>query len=206
MAARWKLTAKHYINVDDEDAIWEYKETIQAGPKMGRSKRVVHKVPVFYDPDDPSCHNYQGQGIIVTNARDEQFPWDIILQGPPSPDMEPLNEEARKITAAEQKKWVHPIESLQNNGEDLLLKLTRQLEAMFSSKGIPQGAVSVAGVSAEQFGALQEQVKLLVEQNAALQAQLSGLHQPEAEPLEDLDIDDAPAPPKAAAQPAGRRV
>lgn len=112
--ARWRLTGKHYIHIEGTE--WEYKETDQATGQQGRK---VFAVPRHLDPDNPRDCNYPGECIVATKAS-AQYPRDHIFSGPPTPDMEPLDEEAEAITEATRDSWVHPIESLPPNANAML--------------------------------------------------------------------------------------
>lgn len=102
--ARWRLTAAHYLKVPGTE--WEYKEVDMTS---GRQARKVFPVPLHLDPNNPSDCNYPGD-IIVKQGKGE--PRDIIFEGPPTPDMEPLDDEAEAISAKWREKWSHPIEDL----------------------------------------------------------------------------------------------
>lgn len=120
MSARWRLAAPHYLAV--EGTHWEYSEVDRV---TGRPKRTKFNVPLLLDPDNPSDWNIRegdsGQ-IVVTNKEDPAFPRDIVFQGDCTPDMVPLNDEAKKITASYAGKWAHPIESLSTTYADEMLK------------------------------------------------------------------------------------
>lgn len=111
--ARWRLTQPHYLNVPGVE--WEYKENDR---QTGRAKRTMFPVPMFLNPDDPADWNYRvgdvGE-IIVTNVSAPGNA-DITFIGDPTPDMTPLDDEARAISASFAAKWKHPIESLPENG------------------------------------------------------------------------------------------
>lgn len=127
--ARWRLRAKHYLNVEGVD--WEYKETMQ----NGKQKRMTLPVPMFLDPDDASEHTPMGSGeIVVALSGYAHQKNDLIFTGQPTPDMEPLDEEAEEISASYRDSWKHPIESLEGNyGEtianDLAAQLTKAIQA-----------------------------------------------------------------------------
>ncbi len=117
---RWRLTTAHYLNVpvlpDGTEVEWEHKEISRTS---GRAARKLYKVPAFLDPKDPADQNYPQDGdLIVAHAVEglRNHPRDIIFIGPPSPDMEPLNDEAQALTDAERPRWEHPIETLPVNG------------------------------------------------------------------------------------------
>lgn len=95
--ARFLLKDKHYLNVPGTQ--WEQTEFNQATKKQARHLYNVH---LFLDPEDSSMWNYQEQ-IIVSTKADPAYPRDIVFVGSPTPDMEPLDEEAnillRKVLA-----------------------------------------------------------------------------------------------------------
>lgn len=106
--ARWRLTAAHYLKVPGTE--WEQKETDQQTGKQGRK---VYPVPLYLDPNNAADCNYPGE-IIVSNKHSAAHPKDIVFSGPPTPDMEPIDDEAIKITEPLKRKWetTHPIEAL----------------------------------------------------------------------------------------------
>lgn len=162
--ARWRLTAAHYLNVPGTE--WEYKETDQ---NTGKQARRVFTVPALLNPNDPSDCNYPGE--IIVAWKDKGQGRDIIFIGEPTPDMEPLDDEASAVSNKLRPKWVHPVESLSGNGfsGDLIAMLEKQMT--LALKNQPTN-VSAAGVSQEDFAKLQAQVAALMAQNAALAEQL----------------------------------
>lgn len=105
--ARWKLMKAHYIRVGDpSDTQWEYVETTHTG-KKGRH---IFDVPRYLDPDAPGDKNDGDDVVVCLPGKGERK--DYVWPGPPTPDMEPLDEEAEKITAEMKQQWLHPIESL----------------------------------------------------------------------------------------------
>jgi len=164
--ARWRLTAKHYINATryGEPTQWVREETSR---DTGRVNRKTYEVPMYLDPDDPSDQNYPGE-VIVAHEKGAQRN-DIIFRGKPTPDMEPLDEEAEKITEATRPEWTNPIDSLPATGgnysEALLAMLTKQVDE--AAKNQPVSA------SMDEFKKLQQQVAALVESNSKLHAQLA---------------------------------
>lgn len=130
--ARWRLAAAHYLNTGDTK--WEYSEVDRT---TGRPKRTQFDVPRMLNPEDPGDWNYvyskDGFGkpdtgeIIVAQGTHE--PRDIVFIGEPTPDMVPLDDEAKAITAKYAHKWKHPIESLTGTYADEMMKdLSAQLE------------------------------------------------------------------------------
>lgn len=169
--ARWRLQQPHYLNVlvDGKPAEWEYKEVDRT---TGKSGRKVYPVPLLLDPREPGDYNYPGE-IIVAQGKNPN-PKDIIFFGPPTPDMEPLDDEAQALTDKEAPKWNHPIDDLPAGGGyagTLLSGLEKQLAALVANMPAqPAAPVSVAGVSTEDFAKLQEQVATLMARNAELEA------------------------------------
>jgi len=165
--ARWKLLSAHYLNVPGVE--WEYRETTREG-KQGRK---IFTVPQYLDPKDPADWNYPELGeIIVSDGKGKQQR-DIIFVGPPTPEMEPLDDDATKVTDLEKAKWVHPIESLDTTYSASLLKdLERQVADLQS--GQRAAPVVVKGIDPADFAKLQEQVAALMAQNAELQSQVAG--------------------------------
>lgn len=107
--ARWRLTASHYLNVPGTE--WEQKEIDRT---TGRQARKIYKVPRLLDPEEPSDLNYPGELIVAHEGKGAQ-PRDYIFIGPPTPDMEPLDDEAKAISANLAKTWKHPVDSLPGN-------------------------------------------------------------------------------------------
>jgi len=120
--ARFRLLASHYLVVTGTE--WEQKEIDQG---TGKEIRRRYKVPRLLHIDDPADWNYPhispatgkafGGDIIVATEDDPNFPRDIVFVGPPTPEMEPLDDEAREIVAQHRHLWVDPIESLPSNGQ-----------------------------------------------------------------------------------------
>lgn len=168
--ARWRLTAKHYLPVAGTE--YEYKETNR---DTGRQVRKVFEVPLYLDPDQPSDWTDRVNGEIIVSNGEGAERSDIIFQGNPTPDMEPLDDEAEAISAALRQKWEHPIESLPANGgmnENEKAFMENMMAAFAKASGEPT-AVSAKGVDNDRLVKLEEQLAALAEQNAKLQAQLA---------------------------------
>lgn len=117
-APRWSLRNAHYINVeqllDGTRIEWEHKETAR---ESGRTVRKLFPVPMLLDPKEPADCNYPGEVIVAHHAEGARNePRDYIFFGEPTPEMEPLNDEAQAISDALRPKWTHPIETLPMNG------------------------------------------------------------------------------------------
>lgn len=151
--ARFRLRAPHYLNVPG--TTWEYTEADQFNAK--KQKKTQFPVPMFLHPDDPNDQNYPGE-VIVATEESAQYPRDIVFVGPPTPDMEPIDEAAQALIQKYKKNWVHPIESLSGTyGDHLRVQLERELGA----------AKQEIGASMEQtLAAMQKQIESLTQQLA----------------------------------------
>src|SRR5580704_3501087 len=111
-APRWRLTNPHYLKVfalpDGTRCEWEHKETSR---ETGRSVRKLYPVPILLNPSDPADCNYPGE-IIVAHEGDHNLTQDIIFEGPPTQEMEPLNDAAQAISDSMRDRWLHPIDTL----------------------------------------------------------------------------------------------
>lgn len=132
--ARWRLAAPHYLNTGDTK--WEYSEVDRT---TGRPKRVQFDVPRLLNPEDPGDWNFvyskdgfgkADSGEIIV-AQGDHEPRDIIFIGDPTPDMVPLDDEAKAITDKHKSKWKHPIESLSGTYADAMVKdLADEMDAV----------------------------------------------------------------------------
>ena len=107
--ARWRLTKEHYINAHrvGRQTEWERVETDRI---TGEEARIRYKVPLYCEIDTIVC--YEGSEQRGDNGR----LGPIIFEGPPTPEMEPLDDEAKQFSESYAKQWVHPIESLPGQG------------------------------------------------------------------------------------------
>jgi hypothetical protein len=207
--ARWKVTAKHYLHAEQygQPTEWERQETNQ---DTGRMFRKSYRVPLLIDPDDRFCVN-KHEGICVVARKGTEKPGDIVFFGPPTPDMEPMDDEAQAETDSEKHKWVNPIDSLapeigQEFGKQLLEALNRQVDMAGQRQ-----AVSLRGTSDSDIEALKAMV---AQQQKMIEQLMSGAapksatapepaqdladldtRKDTAEPLVDIDPDALPAPP-----------
>ena len=160
---RWRLLQPHYLNVPGTE--WEYKEVDRTS---GKQARKVYEVPLLLNPNDPNDYNYPGEIIVCHEGKGQRQ--DIVFVGPPTPDMEPIDEEAKMLSASMEKGWVHPIESLPEQGgysQSLLTDFQRQL-----SEAMANAPVRNAAVSKDEFEELKKQMAELMAQNKALAEQL----------------------------------
>jgi hypothetical protein len=193
--ARWRVTAKHYLNAKQfgEDTTWVREETNR---DTGRAFRRTFMVPLLIDPEDPICIN-RNVGYCVVATEGSEMPGDIILLSPCTPDMEPLDEEARQITAQESKKWKDPINGLpihvgEDFGNQLLAMLTAQMNSVDAGK-----SVSLKGASNDEVTQLKT---MLAQQQEQINRLLAGaLVVPAGEPLPDINETPATPPVKVPA-------
>jgi hypothetical protein len=163
----------HYINVPGTE--WEYKESDR---ETNRSVRRVYQVPLYLDPKDAADFTDRSNGwVVVSHKFDKANPRDIVFVGPPTPNMEPIDDEAEQISQRyiDSGAWKHPIESLNMTYSQSILSEFEQKLASMLSGGIPVSPppnVSTESISKKQFDELQATVKQLMEQNAALQNRL----------------------------------
>jgi hypothetical protein len=168
--ARWMLKDAHYLSVPGIE--WEYKETDR---ETGRQARKVYEVPLYLNPTWTQDWNDPG-GIVVSNRFDAAHRRDIVFVGPPTPDMEPLDDEAIEISNKYRAEWKHPIESLNMTySESRLSEFERSIAEFMANKGVEQMKtmpnVSAKGIDPKKFEELQVQVAELMSVNAVLQAE-----------------------------------
>lgn len=104
--ARWKLMVAHYLNTPGEE--WEY---IENDRKTGRPIRHKFLVPRLMDPLDPTCWTNKWGGkndedgeIIVCHAGKGE-PNDLVFSGDPTPDMVPMDDEAKVLSKSFEELW-----------------------------------------------------------------------------------------------------
>ena len=162
-APRWRLNSKHYLRVaelpDGTRVEWEHKETSR---ETGRTVRKLYPVPILLDPDVPGDCNYPGE-IIVAHAVDGaiNLSQDLIFEGNPTPEMEPLNDAAQAITATMRDQWDHPIESLPANGGMTLAESAFMQRLMETFERAATPAATASGVTQAQYDELKAQVAAL---------------------------------------------
>lgn len=131
--ARWQLTEPHYLNTIDTK--WEFETKSRT---TGRSERKQFRVPTHLDPNIETDCNYQervgnnmvdAKIIVCWDGKGE--PKDIVFEGPPTPGMLPLDDEAKEISAKFD--WI-PTQGLDENSQfnsfaqTKLMEFTEQLK------------------------------------------------------------------------------
>lgn len=169
--ARWRLTQPHYMPVLGTE--WEYKETT----KEGRQHRRMFAVPLHLDPDNAADWNYKDIGIVVflEGSEGTKGPHDYIFVGQPTPDMEPLDDQAMAISKELEPTWRHPIETIEGPGysHNILTKLEEMLAAVMKNNPIPKADAVQA--PPDLLAQMQAQVEAVLKQNAELAARVNEL-------------------------------
>lgn len=165
--ARWKLLAGHYLDVPGTE--WEYKEQPLGAKGNARTSRKVLKVPLLLVPADPADWTHpELEAIIVAYDDGKQDQRDLIFTGKPTPDMQPLDEDAKAISASLSGEWSNPIEDVDSDKhytERLIESFQQSMAELATGQG---GAVSTGGVPPEAFQEMQKQVAELLTQNQSL--------------------------------------
>lgn len=153
--ARWRLRNAHYLNVVEyfgEKVEWEYSETSR---DTGRRARKLFPVPLMMDPNNAADFNYPGEIIVCKPGTG--LPNDIQFIGEPTPEMEPLDEEAEAISASLRSKWEHPIDSLAPNGQmspaesAFMANMMKAFAQTNSQSVLPEGSIAMTKADIEQL-------------------------------------------------------
>jgi hypothetical protein len=127
----------HYLNVEGEE--WEYKENDRT---TGREKRFRIPVPRLLDVNDPSCwtNKWGGQGNeegeVVVCHPGKGDPRDITFHGDPTPDMIPVDDEARAISATFEHRWSYKPETATSDHSQSLIDRFQVEMAEIKSKPV----------------------------------------------------------------------
>lgn len=165
--ARWRLMTPHYLNIIDPDSgeptEWVYAETDRT---TGKARRKVYHVPQLLDPKDPTQLNFGDDIVVCQEGKGE--PKDIIFFGEPTPDMEPMDEEAETISASLQAKWLHPIDTLPINGgmNEQEQKFMEQMMKAFGGAAAQQNT-SVSQAQYDELKRELEAMKALMQGNSS---------------------------------------
>lgn len=142
--ARWKLGSSHYLNTVQSEQ-WEYIEE-------GRIKGPLRKrfnVPRFLNILDPKCYtrvwgptnDLEGEIIVCLPGRGD--PSDIEFLGDPTPEMFPIDDEAKAISAKLEPHWKYKPDSEILFSQSLVESMQDQAAA---KQAAPQ-QVEVAGLA-----------------------------------------------------------
>lgn len=170
--ARWKLTASHYLKV--EGTFWEQVETDQL---TGQQLRKRYPVPLQLDIKDDKMWNDNivrnlrgevlGGDIVVAYADKEHGPRDYLFTGDPTPDMFPLDDEAREISETYETIW--------NARPDEDISYDKRLIEQLQTKMQPAEAQPV---KIEGLSEILQSMAAMMEQNQQLIATLSPKPEP----------------------------
>jgi hypothetical protein len=216
--ARWQLTEPHYLNT--RDTKWEFETKNRT---TGRSERKQFNVPTHLDPNIEQDWNYvdrlgnniiDGKIIVCWPGKGEGK--DIEFEGPPTPGMLPLDDEAKAESA--KYSW-KPTAGLDENSQfnsfaqQTLIQLTSQLKDVAEApKQQIEGLSDFMKTMTEMMKVQTETLALLA--GRKVEVELQPTEEEElARIAAELDlqpiIDDAPplpAPPKRPREAAGRRA
>jgi hypothetical protein len=175
---QWRLKSPHYLNVPGTH--WEQNETSR---ETGKANRVIHTVGLLLNPADPADCDRNGEIIVYTAIDGIRGPrYGHAFIGEPTPEMEPLNNEAEVISASLMKKWEHPFDTFQTSSEGefstrLLAGIEKALnQASANNLAETPGATVVPKV---EYDALKNQMAALQKQMADI---LAATTKPAAEP------------------------
>lgn len=157
--ARWSLRNPHYLNTPGNE--WMQEETDR---ETGRVNRKIFPVPRLLDPGNPRDQNRDGEVVVCYEGKG--LPQDIVFLGEPTPEMEPLDDEAKQISEGLRAKWEHPIDTLPANG-GMNEQESAFMQTLMKSFAQAQPAANTSVPKAD-FDALKAQVEELLAQNKAL--------------------------------------
>jgi len=125
--------------------------------------RKAYPVPLHLDPKNPADWNYKPSGvghvslggasfaegaIVVAHADGKHESRDIIFEGPPTPGMEPIDDEAKELSAGI--KWRDPMDSAYTEmsfAEKMLADLQGQMAEALTQVGAVRAAPADAVIS-----------------------------------------------------------
>jgi len=166
--ARWKLACPHYLSIPNTE--WEYNETRNG--KVNRKRFIVPRLLNTADPGDwtnrwGSKDDEDGEIIVCHEGKGERS--DIAFVGDPTPDMIPVDDEARAISAAFEDRWKYKPETAEIDFSQSLVDKFEEAMATAQTK-----QAEVPGMS-ELVGALTSLTQLIAQQQAAQAPRPSGL-------------------------------
>jgi hypothetical protein len=126
---------------------------------------------MFLDPKDPTVCNRDGDCIVV-HGKAKNFAGEYEFLGDPTPEMEPLDEEAEAISKRLEPTWIHAINDLPTTMDfsaSLIASFEKQMSALAKNQYAAPVSIAAGQVSAEDFAKLQEQVAQLMARNAELE-------------------------------------
>ena len=166
--ARWKLACPHYLNVPGTE--WEYNETRNG--KVNRKRFAVGRYLNTADPGDwtvkwGSKDDEDGEIIVCHQGKGD--PSDIVFIGDPTPDMIPVDDEARAISKSFESRWAYKPESAEVDFSQSLVDKFEEAMAVSRSE-----QAEIPGMS-DLIGALTSLTQLMAAQQAAAKP-AAGIH------------------------------
>ena len=158
--ARWKLACPHYLNCPGTE--WEYNETKNG--KVVRKRFAVGRYLNTSDPGDWTSKwgvkdDEDGEIIVCYSGKGEAS--DIIFVGDPTPDMIPMDDEARAISKTFESRWSYRPETAEVDFSQSLINRFESAMADSQAK-----AAEIPGMS-DLVGALTSLTQLLTAQQGA---------------------------------------
>lgn len=162
---RWKLMTAHYLNVPGEE--WEYVENDR---KTGRPVRQKFTVPRLLHPEDPQCwtnrwgnkDNEEGEVVVCYEGKGQ--PNDIVFFGDPTPDMLPVDDEAKELSATFEDKWKYkPMDAPQSYSQSMVdsmqMKLAEAQSKPAAIEGLDKLTMALAAMAETNQAILQRMVQ-----------------------------------------------
>ena len=172
---RWRLTSPHYLNVPGVE--WNYNEVDR---KTGKQVTRRFPTPSLLDPNNPgdwnivSIRNQAGgpeEGQIIVGWEGKCLDTDIIFKGAdwkshgaPTPDMVPLDDEAKAESAKYLKQWNMPTDGspIPDNSSELILnRLQAEFKAVSEATNKPQQIEGLTEMLAAMTAIMKQNAELL---------------------------------------------
>lgn len=159
--ARWKLMTAHYLHTVALNE-WEYQETDRNTGRPVRRKFIIPRLLNPLDPNDWTSRwgnrdNSEGEIIVCLPSKGESSDHEFL--GDPTPDMIPMDDEAREISATFEDKWRYKpdTDTPGNFSQSIVDKFRADIaDAQSKPAEIPGLSDLVAAITAQtaQIGAL----------------------------------------------------
>lgn len=137
---RWELMTDHYIDTDQK-CEWEHNET---DLQTGRALRKRYPVPTYLD-----------KGTIVCQAGKGQR-GDVTILGDPTPDMMPLDDEARDLSATFEGRWAYKPDTAEIPYSQSVNNTLADKFAPVEVKGLEELVVAVGAMAKQNQEVLSE--------------------------------------------------
>lgn len=166
--ARWRLMTSHYLNTV-QPVEWEYSAV-----QGGKSIRKRFHVPRYLDIDFPGDwtvrsgngmpvsfggNDDSAAGLIIVCYEGRGEPSDIAFTGDPTPDMMPLDDEAREISAQFTDIWSYKPDGAEQSFSQSIVDKIDELKANVEAT---QPTVKIEGL-AEMVAMLAASQKTMME-------------------------------------------